>query len=288
MAKKINTALYKSTGGGFDMSKLPTANILREVEVTAKKPVQKEAASKPQIISNPPQSKDTLFVDNANDPRLKAYRDSMQLNSYSNDLLRKAQSLENNKTVDAPLSMVRYQSEKSLPKSNIKPVSNIPYSARDKDSKNGFLPFTVGSSENTMGNIPIYQRPVRPVAVRDQTSLVNLQQMDEFEVVANRINRPQAGIEKPQSNALINGYRLAPEGGIRNRDIVEAFKPEFDAELALDNDSTTAFNNMLEKRNINAPRTRSIGRYRENYRNNYNPEFIRRILINQSNNYKPL
>lgn len=167
MAKKINTTLYKSTGGGFDMSKLPTANILREIEVTAKK-------------------------------------------------------------------------------------------------------------------------PVRPVAVRDQTSLVNLQQMDEFEVVANRINRPQAGIEKPQSNALINGYRLAPEGGIRNRDIVEAFKPEFDAELALDNDSTTAFNNMLEKRNINAPRTRSIGRYRENYRNNYNPEFIRRILINQSNNYKPL
>ena len=83
MAKKINTALYKSTGGGFDMSKLPTANILKEIEVTAKKPVQKQvqkqAVSRQQIISNPPQSKDTLFVDNANDPRLKAYTDSLNL-----------------------------------------------------------------------------------------------------------------------------------------------------------------------------------------------------------------
>ena len=282
MAKKINTALYKSTGGGFDMSKLPTANILKEVEVTAKKPVQKQGASKPQIISNPPQSKDTLFVDNANDPRLKAYRDSMQLNSYSNDLLRKAQSLENNKTVDASLSMVRYQSEKSLPKSNIKPVSNIPYSARDNE--NGFLPFTLGSSENTMGNIPIYQRPIRPVAVREQDSLINLPQMGEFEVVANRINKPQAAIEKPESNALVNDYRYGPEAvGISNRKIIEAFKPEYDAELQMTNDSTAAFNNMLENRKINAPKAST-----KTDKNLYSPEYVRRAIIMRSHNYRPL
>ena len=177
MAKKINTALYKSTGGGFDMSKLPTANILREVEVTAKKPVQKN-----QVINN-----------------------------------------------------------------------------------------------------SIYQS-TQPVVVREQDSLINLPQMGEFEVVANRINRPQAGIEKPQSNALHNDYRYGPEAvGISNRKIIEAFKPEYDAELQMTNDSTAAFNNMLENRQIYAPRAST-----KTDKNLYSPEYLRRAIIMRSHNYRPL
>ena len=352
MAKKINTALYKSTGGGFDMSKLPTANILKEIEVAAKKPVQKQGASKPQIISNPPQSKDTLFVDNANDPRLKAYTDSLNLykgyefqkkelgkygtqeyygninlkkdsykpvkmskeeiiefNRLSNDSYKNKasrQALEafakkhNTKTYAAGIAtsnnindnVLTKKSPSNVIKSSKKVIDyyrslGIPNSnINHYPSPDLYHPKIKPIAEYFDGyaHSPVYQRPVRPVVVRDQTSLINLPQMDEFEVVANRINKPQAGIEKPESNALHNDYRYGPEAvGISNRKIIEAFKPEYDAELQMTNDSTAAFNNMLENRKINAPRAST-----KTDKNLYSPEYVRRAIIMRSHNYRPL
>ena len=108
--------------------------------------------------------------------------------------------------------------------------------------------------------------------------------INEFTVTAPRLNKPQAGIEKPNSNALHNDYRYGPEAvGISNRKFIEAFKPEYDAELQMTNDSTAAFNNMLENRQIYAPRAST-----KTDKDLYSPEFLRRAVIRRSPNYKPL
>jgi hypothetical protein len=111
---------------------------------------------------------------------------------------------------------------------------------------------------------------------------MKFQNLQEFTITAPRINKPT---QTPPNNSLYNGdTRMGPGGqSMYPRQLVEAFKPEFDAELKQNPDSTAAFNNMLSNRQLNLPRTRLTPQA-----NPINLDFMRKQIINRSPNYKPL
>jgi hypothetical protein len=96
-------------------------------------------------------------------------------------------------------------------------------------------------------------------------------------------NLQEATVTAPRLTRLHNAPRQISGGSAYPRQIVEAFKPEFDAELKQNPDSTAAFNNMLSNRQLNLPRTNQAPQA-----NPINLDFMRKQIINRSSNYKPL
>lgn len=167
-----------------------------------------------------------ITVSDKNNPRYKAYQDSLVAYRLGNEVYSVAKSQEGKQGQEAlkKVTDAHYDFLDKYPNADIsglKPIKKIPYSARAIDHPQGAMPLTLNSNKNKFGDIPIYKKPNQiinyqsvPPQIRNEKSITSINpvgiQSNNIEIEGQEIQlRPQArqtyGVDRFQNKYLAKG-----------------------------------------------------------------------------------